>query len=509
MKRLQLGKILLLLMLPLLAWGGVSATVDKNALYRGDNVTLTIAATGDDIEFPEINEIGGNPIISQSRSQNLSMINGSFTKTISKSFTFSPQKSLRIPSYSVTIDGAVEKTAEIEVKIVVPSQDKSAPVVLDVNLSKTEVHVGEPVMFSVTFKKKPNIPIYKLDIEEPKFEGFWVKKIEGMEKGTDGEYSTQTTRYLLFAQKSGTIEIPPLTAKIGQLTRNSRRGMDPFFSSAFGQQIQYTKIFSNGVSLHAKPLPSGLELYGQFKIRAEVDRTTVLANKPVNVTLTVEGVGNIDDVQKFNLDIAGAVVYANEPTVESYTENGAYGGVFKQKIVVIADQNYTIPPLTLRYFDAKTASEQQVETAPIKVEVTGGVATKSTLSTPQQNSGLEVPKESAKSEVAVVPSTSYSEMALSALVGFLMGALLVWLMMRDRVQKKRVVKVDTIEKQIKSAKDDKALFELLLPYKNQDKGVDEVLEALAENLYHSANHKIDKKVLLDFFNEEEKVVELL
>ena len=57
-------------------------------------------------------------------------------------------------------------------------------------------------------------------------------------------------------------------------------------------------------------------------------------------------------------------------------------------------------------------------------------------------------------------------------------------------------------KAIKKAKDDKALFELLLPYSKEEKVVSNALNLLEANLYKSANNIIDKEELMEFFEGE-------
>ncbi len=508
MMRQLLGSLFLLLILPVMLWGSVKATVDKNALYRGDSVTYTISVTGSDIEFPTITEIGGYAIESTSSAQNISIVNGNFEKRVSKSYTFVPYSSVEIPAYKVLVNGGVEMTSPIAVKIVEPSQDKTAPIVLDINLSKTKVHVGEVVRFNLIFKKKPNVPVYKLDIEEPKFEDFWVKKVDGVREGVDGEYTTQTYTYLLFAQKSGKLQIPAVTAKVGQVSQQNRRGMDPFFNSAFGQQVRYTKVFSNPLSIEVEPLPNGLELYGDFDIKVEADKTSVMANKPLNLTISVDGIGNIDDVQKFELDIPGVVTYANEPVIKSGVKDDTYFGHFEQKIVVIADGSYTIPPFSIRYFD-KTSQEERVKTtAPIAITVTGGVAKATKI---QAKPLEEKVTSNASSEVQVsVAKRNWFELLLAMGIGLVLGALSVWLMLRRSSDKgEKEITTLPMAKRIKKAKGDKALFELLLPYKNEDKVIDTALKQLEANLYKGTSNSIDRNSLIEYFNGDGEEVELI
>ena len=504
-----LGSLITILLIPMFLFGNVNVSVDKNALYQGDSVTYTISVTGSDIEFPDITNIGGYAIESTARSQNISLINGDFKKTIAKSFTFTPKRSLEIPSYKVLVDGGVEMTKTVPIKIVKPSQDKTAPIVLDINLSKTKVYVGEVVKFDLIFKKKPNVPVYKLDIEEPKFEDFWVKKLDGVKEGVEGEYTTQTYTYLLFAQKSGQLSIPAITANVGQILRQNRRGMDPFFNSAFGQQVRYTKVFSNAVSLEVEALPNGLELYGDFDIKAEVDKKSVLANKPLNLSISVDGIGNIDDVQKFEFDIPGAVIYANEPVIKSGVKDDTYFGHFEQKVVIIADGSYTIPSLSIHYFDKNSQEERVKKTEPIAITVTGGVAHVARVDTGSLNK-IEVSKSMPTPKTLVQEKRDWLELLYAVVIGFIVGALFVWLLMRTTTSDKKKVEVVTpLQKRIKKAKDDKALFELLLPYKDEAVVISDTLKQLEENLYHGAKHNIDKKRLIAYFEGSEENVELL
>jgi len=506
MKRRVLGSLVAVLLFPMLLLAEVKVSVDRGAVYRGDSVVYTITATGSDITFPELEMIDGAPIESRSSSKNVSIVNGDFQRTSSLSFRFTPKKSLTIPSYDVEVDGKIEQTKPITVKIVDPSQNKNSPVVVDINLSKTEAKVGEMVKFSLIFKHKPNVPIYKLDIEEPKFENFWVKEVDDVVEGVEGEYVTKTYTYLLFAQKSGTLEIPAITVNVGQLVQNRRRA-DPFFNSAFGQQIRYSKFFSNALSLEVTPLPNNLELYGNFQIKAEVDKKSVLANKPLNVTLSVMGIGNIDDVQKFELDLAGAVVYANEPTLQTKMDKEKYGGLFKQKIVIIADHSFSIPPFELKYFDALTQKEKTIQTDPIQIEVTGG-STPVVSATAKKSSSEVIPVEKKSVDVSQpMTRSSKVELLIAALVGFGVGALSIWLIMRDREESSEG-KETPMAKQIKQTKGDKELFELLLAQKGYAPEVDVSLKLLEENLYFKANHKVDKKALMAVFSEKEAVVTL-
>ena len=56
-------------------------------------------------------------------------------------------------------------------------------------------------------------------------------------------------------------------------------------------------------------------------------------------------------------------------------------------------------------------------------------------------------------------------------------------------------------KKIKKAKTDKALFELLLPYRDDDIVIKDALLKLEKNIYASGSETIDKDEIVEFFEE--------
>ena len=505
-----LGKIfLILLFLSSIALAGVKVTVNPPAVYKGDMVQLTITAEGDDIEFPQIAQVGDSPIMGTSSSQSVSIVNGDMSKTISKTYTFRATKSLKVPSFVVKVDGKEFKTKEQSISVVKPTvSHRGQPFVLEMSLDKNVSYVGEPINLTLKFKSKLNAHADKIQLGEPKLENFWVKKSDEVSKTTEGDYIVQSLYYKLFPQKSGEYTIPAIEALVGKLQRQ-RRGMggffdDPFFSS-MTQQLNWQKIYSNSLKVKVNPLPNGLELYGDYTIMARVDKKRVHANKPVNLTLTVQGKGNIDDVKKFDLDIANVIVYADEPKIRSGEQNGEYGGVLTQKIALIADQNFTIPSLSLEYFDKKSKSVKMVKTEPIDIEVIGGgaglKAQPSIEVSPTQK--IEVPKVTQSNvQTKVVTKTEDSYLKYIFLgIGFLLGV--GAMMLVNMLKKAKEAKKETdMVRAIRKAKDDQALFNLLLPYSKKDKRISKALNLLEENIYKGGKNKIDKEELMEVFEED-------
>ena len=502
----KITKLFLILIFTSFAFAEVKVSLSSSTIYEDNIVNFIITADGNNIVFPKINDIEGNSIIGTSSSESISMINTNITRTTSKTYSFRASKSLTIPSFIVQADGEEYKTKELNLSVLKPTASKKgSEFMVELSLDKNESYVGEALTLSISFKAKQNARADQVQLGEPKLEDFWVKKKEEVTHSTEGEYVVQTLHYKLFPQKSGEYTIPAIETLVGKIERRKRQAGgffdDPFFNS-MTQQLHWQKVYSNSLKLKVNPLPNGLELYGNYQIQAEVDKQKVQANKPVNLTISVKGEGNIDDVKKFEFDIANVIIYADEPKISSKEVHGIYQGVFREKVALIADQNFTIPALELNYFDKATKTVKTIHTEPINIEVVGAtktdVSTASTIEvSPSQT--IQAPAKVEK-EIVIEKEDAYLKY-LFLFIGLIIGVVLMLLLnLLTNKEKKQEI---NIVKMIKKAKDDRALFNLLLPYSKEHNVISNALNRLEENLYKEASHKIDREDLMEIFEERE------
>ena len=364
---LNLGKTIIgLLLLPVLVWADVTAKLSKSIIYNGDQVRLVLKADGSNIEFPDLTDIGGYPILGTSNHSNIIYNSGSMTESLTRSYIFQPTKDVAIPAYKVIVDGVEEMTAPLILRVTKASGAISIKdsVRLEMSVDKKEAYVGEPITLKLTFKSLPNASYHKVELSEPELKKFWTKKVEGLKQGRDGEFITQTYTYIIFPQEGGTFTLKPPFVRLGTSVRGGAFS-DPFFGN-IGGRMSWKKLFANELTLNIKPLPNNLEVYGDFRITASVDKQEVKANKPINLTIDIMGQGNIEDIQKFELDIPYAVVYSDELKVSN---SGITKGVVTQKVAIVSDRDFIIPSMSFTFFDAKTKKEKTIKTEPIKIKV--------------------------------------------------------------------------------------------------------------------------------------------
>ncbi len=506
MKRL-LGKILVLISIPLwLSAASLHMEADRSSVVKGDTVTFTIVAEGKDVEFPVVKSVDGFPILGTAQKSNISIINGSVSRSFSKSYTFAPMHDVTIPSLEVKIDGKVYKTEPLKIEVKEappPSAGGSSDISFTISADRKRVHVGEPIELEVTVRYPKSRNYVEVQMQRPEFANFWIKQVGDAREYDSGAYRIKSYRYLIFAQKAGEFKLGPLVAKLARRVRmRSPFENDPFFNdddffNSMFARLEWRRIASNSLKVDVEPLPAGVELYGEFDIGASVDKRVVEANRPVHLEITVKGFGNIDDAPKFEPDIPDAVVYADEPKIEARIENGRYGGVSTQSVTIVADRNYTIPPLTLRYVDAKTGKVVEKSTDPIKIEVKGGAAPAKVQSVVSQKpaSEAEGPHEAPKTE-QTSEERGDTGVWVYLLLGFAAGAgaVFAYLRLRGSVVRREKREAGTARK-ILRAKSDRELLELLLPYVKKSDLVKSAVEKLEENIFEKGNHKIDKREL--------------
>ncbi len=497
-------KILILgsfLLLPLFIFANVSFSLSSNKVAKGERVSFSLEATGNDITFPEVKKIGKYPVQITRNSNNIVYENGNLTTTKIREYSFKPEENVTIPELKIVVDGKEYRTKPA--KIIVDKQAKAKrneAVKLEIMSNKKELFVGEPVVLTIRLLIDERSKVAKAQLEQPEFPNFWTKFLNNGTQRRVGNTIIQEYKILAFPQKSGELQVGPVVADIARPQKlGGSFGFDDDFVDSFFQTFNWSKIKSNALTLDVKPLPNNLELYGDFSISATVDKTKVQANKPVNLTIKVEGFGNIDDIKKFEVNIPEAVVYSDEPKIKSYIQNGKYGGEFTQKVAIVADRNYTIPPISLEYFSAKEQKVKTIQTKPIAIEVVGGnKAAPAQIITSTSSKPIATPlKEKVVIKEKQAP-LNYLWLALSFLAG---GAVVFsFFAFKNREKEKKELE---ITKAIKKAKDDKALFKTLLPYQKEHPFIAKVLEKLEANIYKKAQNSINKKELIEYFEDLE------
>lgn len=472
----NLGKILfLLILISNTIYASVVSSVNYNSVSKGEMVVFSLKISGSEVQRPIINRICDSDVISTSSQTSIEIQDGDYQKSYVLSYKFMPQKSCEIKPIDVEVDGKTETSKALKVEVKPMSQDKNADFILTLKADKKEFYVGEPFELTLEFKQKRSAEAVDSKFITPPMKGFWIKGESKPERRDDGEYAITTLRYMLAPQREGSLKIEP--AQMSIASRSSSRDV----WGSFAPQIKWRSYFSNELNVTAKPIPMGASLVGEFTISAKADKAQINPNEAVNISLQVNGSGNLEDIKSFKPYIKDVSVFDEKVIVK--------GSQLTQKLALVADDDFVVPSFELSFFNPKTKKIETVSTPEIKVEVTGEKVKQELKITRDETQ----PVEKAETQVQVA-KTVFSTMWMSLIfvLGILFGA--VFMMLKPWTLFKR-------EKSI-NIKDEKVLLMKLLPFKD-DSEVQKIVEILENNLYSADKIVVDKKLLKELLKKYE------
>lgn len=237
-------------------------------------------------------------------------------------------------------------------------------------VDRNEVFVGQQVTLSLYIFSR--VDLSSVDtVTMPKLDGFWSEDLDspsqlsGEQRMIDGvPYRAYLIkRRALFPVKAGTLSIEPAEADITT-------------GFLFAGRRVHRK--SNALTVKVKALPPGgadSVAVGRWRLSTEVSQTEVNLGEPVTVRVILEGRGNLKNVAAPALTAPGSIKVYDPTTTDKLTsQRGQLGGRKAQEYLLMPQQTgtFTVPGLSLPYFDPEVGEYQVSETDPITLTVRPG-----------------------------------------------------------------------------------------------------------------------------------------
>jgi len=326
------------------------------------------------------------------------------------------------------------------------------------NISKDKVYVGEPIYVTLTLKYDLESPIISTDFDEFISPNFWIKEIAQSDPIKDGNITSITYKFLIFPQIVGDLKIDSQHLRIAN--REAKTNL-----------IIWSDIHTKQKNIKVLALPKDIKILGNYTLNVKIDKKEININEPINLTLTLKGNGNLDDIKAFKLDFQDVLIFSSKPIVNGVLKDVKYVGEFSQKFSLISDKDFIIPPIEFKYFNTDTKLVEIIKSKSFNIKVK---INKHELNNINKN-------------------TKY----IYGIVGFFIGILIILIFLYlNKIVKNREKKDELdLYTKIKKAKNDKQLYSLLLPYcKEYD--LSDVMRKLEDNIYHDGKNKIKKKNIL-------------
>lgn len=386
-----------------------------------------------------------------STSQNMTIINGSVSQSVSYSYILRPKKegSFKIGKASANIEGVNVESNEVSISVTGPVQQQAQQqrrdpfsdpffgddpfeqqaqqqpqmsnediqkeikdnVFVRIVTDKNNVFIGEPVTATIKLYFRLGIGSVGMN-KSPSFDGFWSQEVQMPKQPKqkvetiNGQqfYEADIQQYNLYPQRAGNLQISPveLNMVVQAAVQKARRG---FFDNFFGprvQNVQY-KAISNNVSVTVKDVPAAGKpadyngAVGKFSYSVKISSKEGKTDEAITYSIRISGTGNLKtiDVPKPSLP-DGFEVF--DPKVKEEVANTPSGmtGSKQYDYLIIPHQpgEYKIPGTSFSYFEPSAGHFLTLTSPELTLKISGA---------PSQNPNAGV-AATAKEDVASLHS---------------------------------------------------------------------------------------------------------
>ena len=382
----------------------ISANVDKQEIALDDQITLSIVVSGNvsNIPQPTIPSLDGFTAYSSGRSQNISIINGQITSSVSFTYILVPNEvgEYTLGPFSIDYKNNTYSADAIDIKVLQRSAQPQAPsyaapdyrdaereLFIETYVDKLRAYVNEQITLTFAFYQAVNLfgnPVYN----PASTTGFWTEDMPPQKKYykiiNGVNYLVTEIKTALFATSPGefTIGSARLEASVEDPEKfSSRSPFDIFDRDAFSMFRRGKPVIlaTDPINVEILPLPEeGKPVdfkgdVGSFDISGTIDKDTVEENQPVTLKLTIKGKGNIKTISSPSFPEIPDIKYYDSASSENISkENYLVQGekIFEKVVIPKSTGQYAIGPIEYSYFDPtlKRYIEKRIE--PIAINAT-------------------------------------------------------------------------------------------------------------------------------------------
>lgn len=235
---------------------------------------------------------------------------------------------------------------------------------------------GEGYEYVIVLKPPKETDAYRLVIESER------------ERIVDGQ-RINTYRFIVFPKKAGRLVLD-LNASMEHTTKESIENTVIGRDNVEDFDFVATTVRLPEIAVEVQPQPE--RFAGVLSLNASTDKKVTDAFSPVQFRVRLEGYGNLDRFGDFNFSVAGAKIFTDGVRRTLRLDDEGYRGTIEQQFAVVADRNFTIPSLTLRYYDTKARKVRTLRTEAVPITVRGYASPSSLLDAPEaaekENGGI-------------------------------------------------------------------------------------------------------------------------
>ena len=286
-------------------------------------------------------------------------------------------------------------------------------------ISNSSPYENEQVIFSVRYYA--HLPRLAT-ISYPGFSGFWL-----IESGERSSSRIETVGNRQYNVREFFVTLAPLQA--GPLTIDRAQLEIP--EDVFNQGYL---LLTEPIEIDVLPLPDDSPeefngAVGQFHVVKQVDVESITLGQPVHLSITVDGVGNLERLPMPRLpEVDGWRAYANQPRYVVGIIGGLSQKIFEWVLIPERSGTQTYPPIVFSYFDPEAEEYNSIVLEETVIDVFPGDGNVHQLPEFVSNaSGRNALLPLKPTTIASIPATSSNFIRLIWLVVPLIAMLMIGL----------------------------------------------------------------------------------
>jgi len=394
----------------------VRASIDPTTVEVGGQAMLTIEVTGKfrNAASPILPALDDFDKYEAGTSQNFSFVNGQTSSSITYNYILSPKKEGTFTIQPIRFQiGDKQYTANpVTVTVVaaapgvsvpqgnaqqsspttsgrprgdLPAEDES--IFVGASVDKDTVYVNQQVTWTLGYYTDGRVELLRSpNYSPPSSEGFWVEDLPPQNKYYANIHNRQ---YLISEIKRAYFPTAPGTYSIGEARVDivvddlGRGNPNDFFSrgmmGGFGQQKSLTtkarKIYVKALPDKGKPADFNGAVASNLSVTMTADKQTAQVGEPVNVTVEVNGTGNMRTLSPPKLaGIDKFKFYESGNSTDSFKQDYIVSGRRKFSFVIVpqVEGQFTVPAVSIPYFDPSKRAYRVAQSEPVPLRVNPG-----------------------------------------------------------------------------------------------------------------------------------------
>lgn len=368
--------------------GTLNAQVDRNSVSLGEVIQFSLSYTGSASSNINTDVMGADfDVLSNSQSSSTQMSFGSsssFSTTTQWRILLRPKRAGQLTIPAFVIDGDSSQPIQIEVKAAAQTTSNSnnnEPIYLETLISTAKPFEQEQVLLTIRLASEFAITDHDFEQRDPIIPDAKVERVYSgsYQRQANGRRQVVLEKiYAIYPQAPGALTIPSVPhAVIYQQPNPDPRRSSPFFNS--GNRLR--KDFESQVqTLHVQPKPAAStadQWLPAKKVSLRQHWSSAperfVLGEPITRDITIEAQGLLaSQLPEISMaDIDGLKFYPDQPQLDNQLSNTGVTGTRSIATAIVASKpgRYTLPEITLQWWDISSNQQRQSTLAAVEIIV--------------------------------------------------------------------------------------------------------------------------------------------